>query len=351
MGEDVLGRTNFNRFPERSLDLSARPLMLYRTPGGRTRDLVAAGWRLPLLRPAWVVYAPVRPWCSSSARPCSAAGERKERGCPPYSARLGRHGTHRGCRAGRQLQMRAAGPRRPPIVEGSPVSQAERCLSIPPGLTAKQTAEYGKPTRSISPAPPLKIRHLNVRSVTKHVDGINLLLLSERLDVLCLSETWLTEELDSSMLVFPGYAITRRDRSGRSGGGVAIIHSSSLTVEPLNVPGAGSSLESLWLQLTGRRQIVIGAIYRPPGEPPAPTIDDLPDQLVYAMAKGKPIYVLGDLNFDVLRPHKAGITSYTQLLSSLSLSQLITDATHPGPNPFLLDHIITVTQTSPPTRG
>ena len=160
-----------------------------------------------------------------------------------------------------------------------------------------QTAEFGKPTR-------LKIGHLNVRSVTKHVDGINLLLLSERLDVLCHSETWLTEELDSSVLVFPGYAITRRGRSGRSGGDVAIIHNSSLTVETLNVPGAGSSLESLWLQLNGRRQIVIGAISRPPGEPPAPTADDLPDQLVYVMVKGKPIYALGDLKFDVLRPNK-----------------------------------------------
>ena len=59
------------------------------------------------------------------------------------------------------------------------------------------------------------------------------------------------------------------------------------------------------------------------------------------MAKGKPIYALGDLNFDILRPDKAGVTAYTQLLSSLSLSQLITDATHPGPNPSLLDHIIT----------
>ena len=122
---------------------------------------------------------------------------------------------------------------------------------------------------------------------------------------------------------------------------MAIIHRSSVTAERLSVPCAGSSLESLWLQLTGRRQIAVGVMYRPPGEPPVPAIDDLHDQLVYVMAKNKPVYVLGDTNFDILRPDKPGVTPYIQLLSSLSLSQIITSATHPGPTPTLLDHILT----------
>ena len=139
----------------------------------------------------------------------------------------------------------------------------------------------------------------------------------------------------------PGYAIARKDRSGRTGGGVAVIYKSNLTAEQLTVPGAGSALESLWLLLTGRRQIVISVIYRPPGEPPVPAIDDLHGQLLHIMAKGRPVYILGDTNFDIMRPSKAGVTAYMQLLSNLSLSQLITAPTRPGPNPTLLDHIIT----------
>ncbi|KAF0305993.1 hypothetical protein FJT64_022458 [Amphibalanus amphitrite] len=90
----------------------------------------------------------------------------------------------------------------------------------------------------------LKIGHLNVRSLTAHLDEVNLLLLREELDVLCLSETWLTDSVDSSMLLFPGYTIRRRDREGRTGGGVALICRNTLKLDVMRVPSAGSTLEA-----------------------------------------------------------------------------------------------------------
>ena len=81
------------------------------------------------------------------------------------------------------------------------------------------------------------------------IDDINHLLLTGKLGVLCLSETWLAEAMDDRTLIFPGYAI-RRDRCGRSGGGVAILHRSDLPTELLTVPSTDSALESLWMQLT-----------------------------------------------------------------------------------------------------
>ena len=78
--------------------------------------------------------------------------------------------------------------------------------------------------------------------------------------------------------------------------------------------------------------VVIGAIYRPTGEPSVPAIDDLQEQLTHVLARGKPMFVLGDTNFDVLRPTKPGVEAYLQMLNSLSLKQLITAATHPGAN-------------------
>ena len=92
-------------------------------------------------------------------------------------------------------------------------------------------------------------------------------------------------------------------------GGVAILHRSSLSTEQLTVPSAGSALETVWVQLAGRRQIIVGSIYRPPSGPVAPVIDDLHDQLVYAISKKKPVYILGDTNFDVKQPAKAGSES------------------------------------------
>ena len=60
----------------------------------------------------------------------------------------------------------------------------------------------------------------------------------------------------------------------------------------------------------------------------------------YIISKGRPTFILRDTNLDVLRPNETGVTAYMQLLSNLSLSQLITAPTHPGPNPTLIDHII-----------
>ena len=224
----------------------------------------------------------------------------------------------------------------------------QRFITEPPRLTIRQT-QRANDSRARTSASRLLVGHLNVRSLTKHLDDVNLLLQSHKLDVLCLSETWMTQTVSNSILMFRGYTVARKDRTGRTGGGVAIIYRDNLTAELLSVDGTGSSLESLWMQLTGRRQIVIGAIYRPPGEPPLPAIDDLHDQLLHVMARGKPVYMLGDTNFDVLRPAKPGVAAYIQLLHNLSLSQLIDT---PILTRHKIQHLLTtlspVTQTLPP---
>ena len=262
--------------------------------------------------------------------------------------RLGlRRRRHRGVRAGRKscrpisvvVTTRRGDRQGTELKDGR---RERRVLSQPPRLTLRQTSQAG---RSMSKAPPLsskmRVGHLNVRSLTKHIDDVNHLLLAEELDLLGLSESWLVESMDNSSLVFPGYSVTRRDRTGRSGGGVAILCHNSLSVEPMTVPSAGSPLESLWIQLTGRRQIIVGVVYRPPSGPVAPVIDDLHDQLTFVISKRKPVFILGDTNFDITQPSKAGVKEYSRLLSDLSLHQLITSPTRPGPNPSLLDHLIT----------
>ena len=217
----------------------------------------------------------------------------------------------------------------------------ERHLLRPVRLTIRQTRQAeNNASRESSCA--LKVGHLNVRSLTAHLDEVNLLLLREQLDVLCLSETWLTEAVDTSTLLFPGYAICRRDRRHKkTGGGVAIVFRNSLRAEQMSVPTANSTLETLWLQITSRSTITVGAVYRPPSGPSAPAIEDIHHQLTFVLGQDRPTYVLGDVNFDVLQPTKPGVSSYIQHISDLSLHQLITGPTHPGTTPSLIDHLIT----------
>ena len=175
----------------------------------------------------------------------------------------------------------------------------------PPRLTIRQTRQAeSRATAESSCA--LKIGHLNVRSLTAHLDQVNLLLLREQLDVLCLSETWLTEAVDTSTLLFPGYIISRRDRRKKTGGGVAILYRNTLRAEQLQVPVGNSTLETLWLQITSRSTVVVGVVYRPPSGPSAPAIDNLHHQLTLILTQDRPTYLLCDVNFDVLTRARRG---------------------------------------------
>ena len=183
-------------------------------------------------------------------------------------------------------------------------------LTRPPRLTIRQTRQ-AEIQATAAKRSALNVGHLNVRSLMAHIDEINHLILLERLDVLCVSETWLTDAVDDRMLQFPGYVISRRDRrGGKSGGGVAIIYRNTVTAEPLRVPAATSALESLWLRLILKSPIIVGAVYRPPSRPTTPAIDDLHNQLTSVLGLNLPMYLLGDTNFDVSRPEKQGVTPY-----------------------------------------
>ena len=146
-----------------------------------------------------------------------------------------------------------------------------------------------------------------MRSLTKHLDDLNILLAKEQLHILCVGETWLNDSVDSRTLIFPGYKILRKDRqNGHNGGGLALIYRNELSVEQIWVPTVNSPVEFIGIEVTSRRPMIIGIIYRPPSSPTAAAIETIHDQLVYALTKNKPVYVLGDTNFDLLQPSKRG---------------------------------------------
>ena len=406
----TLGGAEFYRFQKRygRVSQSQRGTVIYRFPD---RVTTAAGQdeRPPSLRPAWMDRSGIRPWAEGATVPRhdSASASRRTRG-----------GTHRGCRAGRGIQLRrhrgsrggvqrrrcqpcrpaarclasllrltrrlaaaetavtgpaadvrplhggaTSPPEEPPlcrdtaemvlgadcadcrlILATSPNSsthEEHRCLLRPRRLTIRQTRQVEIRAAAESTCA-LKIGHLNVRSLTAHLDQVNLLLLREQLDVLCLSETWLTEIIDTSALLLPGYTICRRDRKTKKiGGGVAILYRNNLKAGQLRVPADDTAVEALWMQISSRSTIIVGAVYRPPSGPTAPAIDCLHSQLAHVLVRARPTYLLGDVNIDVSQTAKPGVASYTQHLSDLSLRQLITEPTRPGPTPSLIDHLVT----------
>ena len=65
-----------------------------------------------------------------------------------------------------------------------------------------------------------KIAHLNILSVRNKIDELRLFLHHNDFDILCLSETWLTSNIDNNEVYINGYDICRLDRKGTQGRGV-----------------------------------------------------------------------------------------------------------------------------------
>ncbi|XP_043214665.1 uncharacterized protein LOC122378022 [Amphibalanus amphitrite] len=345
------GGAVFYRFPERLPDRrdqsrTLRPI--YRSGQQWTAGPLARQGPLdgpPALRPEWSIRPGLRPW-SRGALP----SRRPE---PP--ARRGRRS--RGCRSGRRHQQRrhrtdrdacrrpVAATALPPRVlacpERVPLGRAPEPAR--PG-TAPERGEGGgrrpRPYGNGTARQPLRIGHVNARSLLPSIDDVTLTLGAQNLDLLGVSETWLSPSVDDSFLIFPGYKVIRRDRGGdRRGGGVCVLYRESLRVEVLTVPSTGSPLESLWLSLCSTTTVVIGIMYRPPSAPVTAVLDDLQSQLAHVCGTDKPLYVLGDVNFDWLRLAELDVRRYSQVLEDVNVKQLVSVPTRPVSG-TALDHVI-----------
>ena len=90
-----------------------------------------------------------------------------------------------------------------------------------------------------------------------------------RWDIVGLAETWLDAESESGLAV-EGYAAVCASRSSKRGGGVALLIRDGLTYTER--PDLGTFIEgefeSLFVEIVrgrGRRNDVVGVVYRPPG--------------------------------------------------------------------------------------
>ena len=192
----------------------------------------------------------------------------------------------------------------PDYLEGLPESlsrftadgRAEtRCLLQPPRLSLGETRQLQRERTS---GRQYAIGHVNARSLAPRLNEVCHLLDSERLEILCVTETWLSEEVLDAVLLVPGYRLFRCDRpGGRRGGGVAILVSDELRVTRLHDTGdGGCGVEALWLSVcgAGRTAVVVGAIYRPPGALTVRLRGAIRAQMEVALGTGKPVFVLGD---------------------------------------------------------
>lgn len=90
------------------------------------------------------------------------------------------------------------------------------------------------------------VAHLNVRSLLPKLADIQQMLSDFNIDVLCLTETWLTNAVDNSMIKIEGYNIHRNDREVRCGGGVAIYVRSYFKCSVIE---SSPIIEQIWISI------------------------------------------------------------------------------------------------------
>ena len=130
-------------------------------------------------------------------------------------------------------------------------------------------------------------------------------------DVVGLAETWLDEESEKGLAV-AGYTAVCASRRKKSGGGVAVLVRDGLIYRER--PDLGTftegEFESVFVEIVrggGRRNDIIGVVYRPPGGELGGFNEEM--ARVLTAARGTDAYILGDFNVDLLKVGTHGPTS------------------------------------------
>lgn len=105
----------------------------------------------------------------------------------------------------------------------------------------------------------------NVRALTNKLEDLQDMASALKIDVIAITETWLHDAIDDSYMKLTNYSTPlRRDRQGRSGGGVCCYARHGIAILPvLDMPKEPSSIECLWVRLPNA-YILLAITYVPP---------------------------------------------------------------------------------------
>ena len=167
-----------------------------------------------------------------------------------------------------------------------------------------------------------RIAFWNCRGVLSSLDFLSTFLYSNRIGILGLCETFLSDG-NSSLVGVSGYRIVTRNRSTRSKGGLAVFIDQNLPIRKItdfNDLYQEMEFEFLMVEIkSGKEKLLLCLFYRPPGSSASNFIGKLNDLTQRMNFKNHKVVFMGDFNIDL-----GLVSSETQELRSLPVDLLTT---------------------------
>ena len=106
---------------------------------------------------------------------------------------------------------------------------------------------------------------LNARSIINKKDELNIMVDDIKHHIIGITETWANNDITDAELGLEGYAMFRKDRMGRRGGGVLLYIKDNIPAYEAQLQEEADCNEAIWCKLvTGHTTVTIGVVYRCP---------------------------------------------------------------------------------------
>ena len=162
------------------------------------------------------------------------------------------------------------------------------------------------------------------------IDSVRLDILQHDLDILCLSETWLHENIPDAFITADGYEIVRLDRDRKKGGGLCMFIKDSITYDQnifkdLNLSDKNIEIQLVVIKSDNARSMIIANCYRPPNGSIERAVESLKLHLSMVPDVHKfEIVIAGDLNLDCSDSTLHSAKCVSSICFEFSLTNMIT---------------------------
>ena len=155
--------------------------------------------------------------------------------------------------------------------------------------------KHSKPNLTIS------IIHINIRSIKKHLDELEALILSLESppDIICLTETWLTDNDKNESWLISGYNQCCRKKRKALGGGVMIqIRNTCCILNQIEMPfdeGINATISKSYFKFS------VGVVHNKPKANKMLFVEKLDNYLDKNKSMDQPMILCGDFNIDIIQ--------------------------------------------------